>query len=327
MDMPLISIILPIYNIQSYLPKCMQSLFSQTYKNLEFVMVDDGSTDESGKICDEYEKKDERIKVIHKENGGLSDARNVGISNAQGEYITCIDPDDYVDPDYVSYLYILIKKYKAKMSIAQHRVYYDNGTMRDNGKFGDELLSSEKCMERLLYHDVVDTSAWGKLYHRTLFNNVRYPKGKLFEDIGTTYKLIIQCENVAVGYESKYNYIFHNDSIVNGRFTPNKFDLIEMTDKMAANVGKVYPNLRRAIRRRQVYARLSTLNQMLNTSDFNKEKNEMINYVKNHRVEILKDRKAPKRDKIAVVLLSVSYPLYRFCWLQYQNYIMDGKKQ
>lgn len=100
----------------------------------------------------------------------------------------------------------------------------------------------------MLYHDVVDTSAWGKLYHRSLFENVKYPKGKLFEDIGTTYALMLQCDCVAVGYESKYNYIFHNNSIVNGKFNIKKLDLLEMTDLMAEAVSDIYPSLGNAVK-------------------------------------------------------------------------------
>ena len=324
---PLVSVILPIYNIQSYLPKCMESLYNQTYDNLEIMMIDDGSTDESGKLCDEYAKNDDRIVVIHKENGGLSDARNVGIEKARGEYITCIDPDDYVDSDYIFYLLMLVEKYDTTMSIAQHRVHYDNGSIKENGKEGDSVLSTDKCLERMLYHDVIDTSAWGKLYHRSLFFNVRYPKGKLFEDIGTTYKLIMQCDRIAVGYESKYNYVFHNNSIVNGAFNIKKLDLMEMTDMMGQDVERIYPDLHNAILRRRVYARISTLNQMLNAKGYNEKRMEIISFIKKYRKNILKNPKAPRRDKVALLLLSLNYGLYKECWMAYQKKIMKkGKK-
>ena len=326
MMIPMISVILPVYNIQKYLPKCMDSLFRQTYTNLELILVDDGSTDQSGTICDNYKESDKRIKVIHKKNGGLSDARNAGIESAQGEFITCIDPDDYVDDDYISYLFELISKYNTKMSIAQHRVHYDNGTIKDMGSSGDEELDPERCLERLLYHDVIDTSAWGKLYHKSLFSDVKYPKGKLFEDIGTTYKLIMQCDRVAIGYESKYNYVFHNNSIVNGVFNIKKFDLLEMTDEMGKNVLKKYPTLKEAVLRRRVYARMSTLNQMLNAKGYEKERKDIIRFIKKYKNDILKNPKAPFRDKGALVLLTVSYRAYKFCWLHYQKKIMTKEK-
>lgn len=322
MTEPLISVILPIYNVEKYLPKCMESLLAQTYYNLELVMVDDESGELCSTLCDEYASRDKRIKVYHKKNGGLSDARNYGISHSSGEYITCIDPDDYVDKDYVEYLYTLLKKYQCLMSICQHRVRYDNGTVRDYGAKGDEVISTEKCLERMLYHDVIDTSAWAKLYHRSLFQDVSYPVGKLFEDIGTTYRLMVQCNKIAVGYESKYNYIFHENSIVNSDFSPNKLDLIEMTDKMAQDVLRIYPKLESATKRRQVYARFSTLNQMLDTTNYDAEKKEIISYIKENKSNVLKNPRTPKRDKVALLLISCGYRYYRFFWKEYRKVIM-----
>lgn len=317
MGKPLISIILPIYNIQGYLKKCMDSIFAQTYKNLEIIMIDDGSTDKSSEMCDEYLKADSRVVVFHKKNGGLSDARNYGIERAKGEYITCIDPDDYVDIDYIEYLYKLIEKYNAKMSVCQHRVVYDSGKIDEYGSNGDESIDNKFCIERMLYHDVIDTSAWAKLYEKSLFDTVKYPKGKLFEDIGTTYKLMLQCNKIAVGYESKYNYIVRNNSIVNCSFSIRKFDLLETTDDMAENVLKVYPDLEKAVMRRRIYARFSTLNQMSKTKDFKAERNEMIRFIKENKNIIMSDPKVPKRDIIAVRMLSMGYSIYKICWNMY----------
>lgn len=322
---PLISIILPVYNIEQYLPKCMESLFGQTYKNLEFVLVDDGSEIACKNLCDEYAKQDSRVVVYHKANGGLSDARNYGIKRARGEYISCVDPDDYVDTDYVEYLYSLLSAFECQMSICQLRVKYDNGMIKDKGTDRkEEKVDTVFCLEEMLYHGVVDTCAYAKLYHRSLFDHVRYPKGKIFEDIGTTYELIMQCDNIALGYQSKYTYAFHNNSIVNSRFNQNKFDLLEMTDKMAQDVSEKYSILQKAVLRRQVYARISTLNQMLNVPGYDIERNEILQYIRRYSKNILEDPKAPKRDKVAVILLRTNYKVYKFCWNLYRNYIMRG---
>lgn len=311
---PLISVILPIYNIKDYLAKCMDSIFAQTYQNLEIIMVDDGSTDGCDKLCDDYIARDERIRVFHKKNGGLSDARNYGIERANGEYITCIDPDDYVDKDYVEYLYKLIEKYNTKMSVCQHRVLFDSGRIDEKGRSGDVILSNKRCIERMLYHDVIDTSAWAKLYHRDLFKDVQYPFGKLFEDISTTYKLMLQCEKIAVGYESKYNYFIRGNSIVNGKFNPKKMDLLEMTDQMGRDVIAVYPELSGAVLRRRVYARFSTINQMLDVQGYQKERQDMIRFIKENAKEVCALAATPKRDRYAIKLIKISYPLYRMIW-------------
>ncbi len=328
MAKPLISVILPIYNIEQYLPRCMESLEKQTYPNMEILMVDDGATDGCSALCDAYAAKDSRIIALHKENGGLSDARNYGIEHATGEYITCIDPDDYVDDDYVEYLYNLIDKYGTGMAICQHRVHYDNGDVKELGVDPDgqgvldEALTCHDAIKRMCYHDVIDTSAWAKIYKRELFESVQYPKGKIFEDIGTTYALMLQCDTIAVGYESKYNYMFHMNSIVNGSFSPRKFDMLEMTDKMGKEVLKVFPDLKQAVRRRRVYARFSTLNQMLGTEEYPKERERIIRFIMKNRRKILRDPLSPKRDKAAILLLSFSYRIYRQTWLAYQKKIM-----
>ncbi len=323
---PLISIILPIYNVKTYIPKCMDSIFAQTYENLEIIMIDDGSTDGGGRLCDDYAAKDTRIKVYHKENGGISDARNYGISKVSGEYMSFIDPDDYVDKDYIEYLYSLIRKYDTKMSICQHRVHYDDGSLKEYGDRGDEELVTEKCLERLLYHDVIDTAAWGKLYHKSILQNVRYPKGKLYEDTAVTYAFMVECDGIAVGYESKYNYIFHDVSISNSTFKESKFDLIDVTDKMTNAIEETYPSLKEAAIRRRVYARFATLNFMLDVKGYKEKKKEYIDYIKKYKKQVKNNPKTPKRDKLAITLLSMGYPIYRVCWKSYRNKIMRRKK-
>lgn len=322
MKSPLISVILPVYNIEKYLPKCMESLFAQSYDNIEFIIIDDGSNKECAKLCDYYSFLDSRVTVYHKKNGGLSDARNYGIKRAKGEFITCVDPDDYVDRDYIEYLYSLIVKYSSKMSICQHRIHYENGKIREMGKLGDEEISSENCIWKMLYHDTVDTSAWAKMYHRSLFKSIEYPNGKLFEDISTTYLLMIKSKRIALGYESKYNYIFHDNSIVNSSFNKRKMDLLEMTDKMAMDVIRIYPELEKAVLRRRVYSRFSTLNQMLSTELYEVEKEEIIEFIKKYRKNIILDKNAPNRDKIAMFFISINYKLYRVIWLKYRKYLM-----
>ena len=315
-----VSLIVPVYNVAPWLEECLDSALGEP-GDIEIVCVDDGSTDGSGAILDAHAAKNVgRMKVLHKENGGLSDARNFGIAHAKGEYITCIDPDDYVDSDYVEYLYGLILKYETKMSVCQHITEYDNGSKKDRGSSGDELLDIETCLRRMLYHDVIDTSAWAKLYHRSLFDTVSYPKGKIFEDIGTTYALMMQCDTgIAVGYESKYHYMYHMNSIVNSSFSPKKLELLEMTDRMAHEVVRAYPSLKQAVLRRRVYARFSTLNQMLGAEGYDKEREQIIRFILHYKNRILKDSRAPRRDKIAIRLLSANYGLYKAFWTTYQT--------
>nr|WP_308668296.1 glycosyltransferase family 2 protein [uncultured Agathobacter sp.] len=314
MEKVLISVVLPIYNVEKYLRRCIESVINQTYTNLEIILVDDGSTDNSGKICDEYKKKDTRIKVVHKSNGGLSDARNTGTMMSLGRYISYIDSDDYVDDDYIEYLYSLISRYKTKVALCTHNVVFQNGKTVTYGNGKSEILDAHSCIEKMLYNDVIDTSAWAKLYDIELAKSILYPQNKLFEDIATTYKFFLKSGKIACGYESKYYYIIRNNSIVGCSFNNKKLDLLEMTDCMGEEVLLVYPDLKEAVLRRRVYARFSTLNQMLDTDECKKEKIKIIRFIKNNSNSILHNKKVPKRDKIAVILLKISYNLYRAIW-------------
>lgn len=313
----LISVVVPIYNVEKYVGKCIESIIGQTYSCLEIILVNDGSTDNSQLICEEYKKRDKRIKLINKSNGGLSDARNNGIHYATGKYITFIDSDDYVDNDMIEYLYSLAVQNQTDISICQHRVKYDDGKCLDYGNHGSLLLSGKECIEKMLYHDTIDTSAWAKLYKLSMFESICYPPKKLFEDIGTTYKLFFLCPYISVGLESKYNYICRNNSIVNGKFNISKLDLLEMTDSMATDVLNKYPELSDAVLRRQIYARFSTLNQMLDVNGFSKEKQDIICFLKNHRKKIMIDVRTPKRDKFGIILLTLGLPVYKLAWNLY----------
>lgn len=314
-----ISVVVPIYNVDKYLRRCISSILSQTYTNLEIILVDDGSTDNSPTICDEFETKDKRVIVFHKQYGGVSDARNAGTRIATGSYITYVDSDDMVEPDYIEYLYSLIQKYDCKMSLCTHTVVFENGKKIVYGNGTNEMLTAERCLDRMLYHDVIDTSIWGKLYESGLAKKIILPRGKLFEDIGTTYLFFIQSGKIACGYQSKYLYLRRKNSIVTGNFNPAKLDLLEMTDKMAKDVYQNYPNLKNGLLRRKVYARFSMLNQMLDVEGYNNERKEILKYIRKYRMNVLKDKKAPKRDKFAILLLSLGYPIYKTCWKIYSS--------
>ncbi len=320
--LPLISVVLPVYNVSEYLPKCMASIFAQDYPKLDIILVDDGSTDGiCPGMCDEYASgpvpEGMTVRAFHKANGGLSDARNYGICRAEGEYITLIDSDDFVDKDYVSYMWSLLNgAAPCKMAISAVRVLSAGGKTLDPGHAGTDILDGKTCIKRMLYHDEIDTSACAKLYKKSLFDGVEYPVGKNFEDIGTTYKLFMLCERVAAGYESKYNYITRSTSIVNEAFNLKKLDLLEMTDKMAVEVTEAWPDLKQAALRRQVYARFSTLNQMLGVKspEFVSIRGDIIDYIKTNSKAVLKDANTPKRDRMAIYALKCGFPIYRLFW-------------
>ena len=314
MEYPLISVIIPVYNVALYLQRCIDSICKQKYTSLEILLIDDGSTDKSGDICDEAAALDARIKVVHKKNGGLSDARNTGIHEAAGEYITFVDSDDCIAVDMVEYLYSLVKKYHVDMALCTHTVVFEDGREIRLGNGKEECLPAQECIERMLYHKMIDTSAWAKLYKREIFSDILYPTGKLFEDIGTTYKTFIKSERIACGYISKYNYYVRKNSIVRKSFSPKKLDLLEMTDSMGADVEKKYPALRKAVIRRKLYARFSSLNQMEGVVGYDEEKRKILKFIEAHARMVFFDFKAPFRDKVAILCILFGEKFYFFVW-------------
>lgn len=315
---PLISVVVPVYNVEKYLNRCLDSIVSQTYHNLEIILVDDGSTDSSLEICEEYAKKDTRIRVFHKENGGVSDARNYGIDYSRGEYVTFVDSDDKVTDDYVEFLWKLTENGKYKMSVCSlYNLYTDSNRVVTKGNRTRELLSAKQCIEKMCYDDEVDTCVYAKMMYRDLFQTIRFPKGKWFEDIGTIYRLFEENTEIACGFSPKYYYCIRPDSIVTGSFSEKKLDMLEMTDQMANFVNEKYPDLKLATLRRQVYARFSTLNQMANVDNMDEVKNELISFIHSHAKEVINNRKAPRRDKLAIISLRMGYRFYKRLWSIY----------
>lgn len=225
--MPLISIIVPVYNVESYLKRCIDSIQKQTLTDFELILVDDGSPDNCGNICDEYAVHDNRIHVIHKENGGLSDARNAGIDwvfeNSNSEWITFIDSDDWIHCKYLEELYNAVCRTGAQISICGYQQIKDD-ELNVHEIANVELWDTE---EYYCKHHVNATVAWGKLYKRECFRNIRYPKGKLHEDEFVTYKLLFMFKSVAVIQSPLYAYYINSDGIMKSSWSPKRLHALE----------------------------------------------------------------------------------------------------
>lgn len=223
-----ISVIVPVYKVEQYLNKCVDSIICQTYKNLEIILVDDGSPDRCGEICDEYAKKDDRVKVIHKKNGGLSDARNAGLDISTGDWIGFVDSDDYINPDMYEKLLCSAKENDADISLCSYK-YVGDGEYDNNSPVKTEVISGKDILFRKMnqkksYYWVV---AWNKLYKSHLFNEIRYPYGKLHEDEFTIHEIFYGVKKVACVSESLYNYLQRDNSIVNSNYSVRHLDLAE----------------------------------------------------------------------------------------------------
>ena len=213
---PLISVIIPIYKVEKYLNKCIDSVLNQVYENLEIILVDDGSPDNCPQICDSYAKQDPRIVVIHKKNGGLSDARNAGIEIAHGEYVLFVDSDDWIHEKCIHLLYEYCNKYDADIAIGNHRKFSEiDVTIEQNDiKEKDyEIISATEACKRNCF-EVVFVTSWGKLIKRKLISNNLFPKGKIHEDEFSTYKLLFKSNKIIYTSNEIYYYLIRSTSIM-----------------------------------------------------------------------------------------------------------------
>ncbi|HFQ0673997.1 TPA: glycosyltransferase family 2 protein, partial [Enterococcus faecium] len=221
-----ISIIVPVYKVEKYLRKCVDSILAQTFTDFEVILVDDGSPDNSGKICDEYAEKDNRVRVIHKENGGLSSARNAGIDVARGKYLGFVDSDDYIDEDMYEILYENLKIHDADISSVELIPFYGDRYKKANKEKKVIILNKKEAIKSVLEGTQFYAYAWNKLYRKELFKDNRYLDGKTFEDAYIIIDLLFQTEKIVVSNEEKYFYLQRNDSIMGKSFSMNNFDVI-----------------------------------------------------------------------------------------------------
>lgn len=241
---PLISIIVPIYNVEAYLEKCIESILAQDYTPLEIILVNDGATDGSGEICDKYAKQYENITALHKKNGGLSSARNAGMEIMQGEYISFIDSDDYIAPDMISTLYADLTQNNADISCTSAYNVYPNKTIANSNLNSLLILSKQEALDCFLFNNYLTPCAWGKLYKRELWNNIKFPEGRLFEDQLTTYKVIDLAQKVVFNPSPKYFYLKREGSIGHSSFNEKTYDLYKaINEEYDFIVGK-YPELK-----------------------------------------------------------------------------------
>lgn len=228
MPQPLISVVVPIYNVEPYLDRCVSSIAAQSYENLEIILVDDGSPDGCPSICDAWEKRDSRIKVIHKENGGLSDARNAGMAIASGEYICFIDSDDWVDREYLQTLYRAMAEQNT--DIAECGIsYVDNhgNLLRRRGAETKKHMNRMEALRCLVLEHGVYPPVWNKLYRRSLVADIRFEVGKYNEDEFWTYQAFDRIEALAVVPDPMYHYLQRGSSIIGAGYNIRRLDGLE----------------------------------------------------------------------------------------------------
>lgn len=310
-----VSIIVPVYNVETYLSYCVDSLRQQTYKNIEIILVDDGSTDSSGEICDQYAREDDRIKVLHIENGGLSNARNTGVKESSTDWIVFIDSDDYYDHRAIEYLVKLRDKYRVDLvatPVIEVRDYENSDFLGDFREKYSGKLDRRTALEQMFYGNYVGTHSGGKLYKKEILLRFPYPNGMLYEDLSLAYEHIASCENIAVSTLNLYKYYRRPGSIVNSKYSDRLLDFYKAMEWNRSYIERDYPNdkeMRRALNVRYVFNGLHVVHAMLSSgmySDVNKIRKEYIRYFN----DIIPNPNITGKNKVKYLMLLVSPKLY-----------------
>lgn len=240
MSDPRISVIVPVYKVEPYLRKCLDSIVNQTYQNLEIILVDDGSPDNCGAICDEYAARDERIRVIHQSNGGLSAARNAGLDVATGDCIGFVDSDDWAEPEMFETLFRGMEETKADIAVCgRYEEYKDRRAAI--GWPETRIMNREEALGELLKKTQLQNLVWDKLYRRKLFEGLHFPAGKTFEDIAVMHRLLLRAEKVVCLPETMYHYRQRPDGIVGDISLKNKLTHYEMLRQRYEELKEAWP--------------------------------------------------------------------------------------
>lgn len=241
MTEPLISVIVPVYQVEPWLERCVDSIRNQTYRNLEIILVDDGSPDRCGEMCDQFAQEDNRILVIHRENGGLSAARNTGLDNCHGEYIGFVDSDDFIHPEMYARLYGDICSLGTKLAFCQPMMCYMGKASFPPAKASVAIFSKEEILEKSLC-DIIWFSAWTKLYHNSLFEGLRYPEGRTNEDYPVTVRIFDRCDRIAVDFNRLYAYCKRANSITTSSSVRNAYDQIISALEVLVYMKETHPD-------------------------------------------------------------------------------------
>lgn len=303
MQQELISVIIPVYNVEQWLPRCLDSILNQTYSNMEILLIDDGSADHSGRICDEYAGRDKRIRVWHTDNQGPSFARNLGIEKAEGNYLLFVDGDDILSRDHVSFLYNLLSTEHADLSVCNY-VATKTDDFLESKERQRLIWTGKEALKYLLYQRYFTTGPVCKLYHRGLFEQVRFPVGTLYEDTLTIAQVVGQAKKVVYSDAVKYGYFQRQGSTMRSAYRNETFQYVEVTSQLMEYVSDKFPDLEAAAISRFVWANLFVLIKMScgNATEYTEKKNIIMENIKKYRMQVLKDSQVRAKNKIVLLL-------------------------
>ena len=311
---PIISLIVPIYNVGKYLPKCIESILNQTFKNFELILVNDGSTDNSGVVCDDYAKKDTRIKIIHKSNGGVSSARNAGLYVAKGEYIGFVDPDDYIDKNMYEKLYRLCIDNNSDIAICRFNREI-NGKIQ-NKESTEEIieLNNMEAMNELFKGNLYRFSLCNKLFSKKCFNDVLFPEERIHEDLSTTYKLFANSKKAVYINYCGYIYVRRENSILTSTYNEKRLQAFIAWDEIIEFIDKNYYEIIEQVIATFTYWCVDNILYILNQVNNSKKKNNYLNiiqkYTTKYYIYIKRNNILSRSYKLRIRIFNINYKLF-----------------
>ncbi|MBQ6143013.1 MAG: glycosyltransferase [Clostridia bacterium] len=316
--MPTISVIVPVYNCEKYIKKCAESIINQTFKDLEIIFVDDGSKDESGKICDSLKQQDERIKVIHQENKGVSSARNEGLKIASGDYISFVDGDDYLSRDMYEFLYENLEKNKADVSVCGIvncflKADGSEKRVRQSSFNGSGLLSGKEAMSEALKSRIFSVNPVNKLFSAKLFRGEKFPEGKTSEDAFLVPKILLKAKRVFYSSEQKYYYVRHEGSITTSNFAYNDWYVVEAYKNHFEFIKENHPELIKEAEFRYIWAYIYVLDKIIISKEKPKKSDYLkaLKFVKRNALKIFLNPYFSAKRKLAIFALLVNKKIYK----------------
>ncbi len=308
-----VSVVVPIYNVEKYLNRCLQSIVNQSYKNIEIILVNDGSTDNSLLIAEKKAKEDSRIKIISQQNQGLSAARNTGINNASGSYICFVDSDDFVHPDYVKLLLECILKNDADISVCDFLYIDENGNTWKRKQKENKIYNNEEALKDIFCKEQnTEVMTWNKLYKIQLFkdNKIYFPVGRYHEDNFTTYRLYYYANKIAMISNELYYYLQRSNSIMGQKFNKKRLDIIDAIEETKDFFKNKNIKLYEEIQCYEIITKINILNNMIRDKYKGKEKQNIIKNINRNSKIYMKNKYIDRKTKLALIILIGKGNLY-----------------
>lgn len=308
----MIDVIIPVYNVEKYIERCVKSLLNQSYSDYRIILIDDDSSDSSGEICDRLAKENEKVISYHLENKGVAVARNFGIQKSTAEIVTFVDSDDFVHRDYLKRLLNAMEKAEADMIISGLTDVWDNSVI--NEPADDEVVEVPELGEvirRVFAQETIDVSPCAKLYKRSLFENIRYPEGEIYEDMKVIIKLLEAADKVAVTSYSGYYYYQREGSIMHGEMSNDRITLMETMEKYMVYVAENYPQANDAVKTRYIRCGFHVLNRALFDNDYKDYAMSLKKKLCDNGIYIWCSGNFRKHEKFAVLLLRMNTCIYK----------------